>query len=174
MKQTAVEWLIDMLVTENEITLKGENYKLFDQAQAMEKEQIVEAYCNGCLDITKDENIFPRETSEQYKMKLQNCDIEHTFVEGIDEVTFTWTDNGYTFYVSAEYELDYMVDDVEVYIDRILVSEFWSDLEDAQTFVLTEVMVNYLSDELNNFAHDDNEEIFRLQERMHHRFNYED
>ena len=66
MKQTAVDWLIDMLVTGNEITLKGENYKLFDRAQAMEKEQIVEAYCNGCLDITKDENIFPRETSEQY------------------------------------------------------------------------------------------------------------
>jgi hypothetical protein len=41
--KTAVEWLIDMLVTENEITLKGENYKLFDQAKAMEKEQIIEA-----------------------------------------------------------------------------------------------------------------------------------
>lgn len=35
-------------------------------AKLIEKEQIVEAYCNGCLDITKDENIFPRETSEQY------------------------------------------------------------------------------------------------------------
>ena len=67
--KTAVEWLIDMLVTENQITLKGENYKLFDRAQAMEKEQIVEAYCNGCLDITKDENIFPRETSEEYFFK---------------------------------------------------------------------------------------------------------
>jgi hypothetical protein len=43
MKQTAVDWLIDMLVTENEITLKGENYKLFDQAKAMEKQQIVDA-----------------------------------------------------------------------------------------------------------------------------------
>ena len=107
-------------------------------------------------------------------MKLQNFDIEHTFVEGIDEVTFSWTDNNYTFYVSAEYALDYMVDDVEVYIDTILISEFWSDLEDPKPFVLSEVMVNYLSDELNSFAHDDNEEIFRLQERMHHRFNYED
>jgi hypothetical protein len=108
------------------------------------------------------------------KMKLQNFDIEHTFVEGIDEVTFSWTDNDYTFYVSAEYALDYNIDDVEVYIDTILISEFWSDLEDPQTFVLSEVMVNYLTDELNNFAHDDNEEIFRLQERLHHRFNYED
>jgi hypothetical protein len=42
--KTAVEWLIDMLVTENEITLKGENYKLFDQAKEMEKEQIIDAW----------------------------------------------------------------------------------------------------------------------------------
>ena len=45
--KTAVEWLIDMLVTENEITLKGENYKLFDQAKAMEKEQIIDAFFEG-------------------------------------------------------------------------------------------------------------------------------
>jgi len=44
MKQTAVEWLIDMLVTENEITLKGENYKLFEQALEMEKKQMRNAY----------------------------------------------------------------------------------------------------------------------------------
>jgi hypothetical protein len=39
MKQTAVEWLIDQLVTGNEVTLKGENYKLFDQAKEMEINQ---------------------------------------------------------------------------------------------------------------------------------------
>jgi len=44
MKGTAVEWLIDMLVTENEVTLKGENYKLFNQAKEMEKEQIMQAF----------------------------------------------------------------------------------------------------------------------------------
>jgi HEPN domain-containing protein len=44
MKQTAVEWLIDMLVTENEVTLKGENYKLFEIVKAMEKEQIISVY----------------------------------------------------------------------------------------------------------------------------------
>jgi hypothetical protein len=44
MKKTAVEWLIDMLITENEITLKGENYKLFEIAKEMEKEQIIDAY----------------------------------------------------------------------------------------------------------------------------------
>jgi len=47
MKQTAVEWLIDMLVTENEITLKGENFKLFDQAKEMEKQQMRKAYNHG-------------------------------------------------------------------------------------------------------------------------------
>jgi len=39
MKKTAVEWLIDILITENEITLKGENYKLFEIAKEMEKQQ---------------------------------------------------------------------------------------------------------------------------------------
>ena len=41
MKQTAVEWLIHQLITENEVTLKGENYKLFEIAKEMEKEQMV-------------------------------------------------------------------------------------------------------------------------------------
>jgi hypothetical protein len=47
MKQTAVEWLIDQLITENEVTLKGENYKLFDIAKEMEKEQIMSAFTQG-------------------------------------------------------------------------------------------------------------------------------
>jgi hypothetical protein len=47
MKQTAVEWLIDQLITENEVTLKGENYKLFDIAKEMEKEQIMTAFTQG-------------------------------------------------------------------------------------------------------------------------------
>ena len=43
MKQTATEWLIDKLITENEVALKGENYKLFELAKEMEKEQIIKA-----------------------------------------------------------------------------------------------------------------------------------
>ena len=35
MKQTAVEWLVHQLITENEVTLKGENYKLFELAKEM-------------------------------------------------------------------------------------------------------------------------------------------
>ena len=45
--KTAVEWLIDQLVTGNEVTLKGENYKLFDQAKEMEKEQLSDAWYAG-------------------------------------------------------------------------------------------------------------------------------
>ena len=45
--KTAVEWLIDMLVIENEITLKGENYKLFEQAKQMDKEQMNELFKAG-------------------------------------------------------------------------------------------------------------------------------
>ena len=47
MENSAVEWLVDILVTENEITLKGENYKLLEQALEMEKQQIKEAYLRG-------------------------------------------------------------------------------------------------------------------------------
>jgi len=40
MKQiTAVNWLINKLITENEVTLKGENYKLFELAKEMEINQ---------------------------------------------------------------------------------------------------------------------------------------
>ena len=57
MKKTAVEWLIDMLVTENEITLKGENFKLFEQAKEMEKQQIIEAHGNK-LKQSRDEGNY--------------------------------------------------------------------------------------------------------------------
>ena len=45
--KTAAEWLIDMLVTENEVILKGENFKLFEQAKEMEKEQIKNSFEAG-------------------------------------------------------------------------------------------------------------------------------
>ena len=44
--KTAVEWLIHQLITENEVYIKGENYKLFDIAKEMEKNQIIEAHGN--------------------------------------------------------------------------------------------------------------------------------
>lgn len=48
MKQiTAVKWLINKLITENEVTLKGENYKLFEIAKEIEKEQIKDAHRRG-------------------------------------------------------------------------------------------------------------------------------
>jgi hypothetical protein len=50
MKQiTAVNWLINKLITENEVTLKGENYKLFELAKQMEKEQIIDAHLTGLI-----------------------------------------------------------------------------------------------------------------------------
>ena len=36
---TTIEWLIHQLITENEVALKGENYKLFEIAKQMEKHQ---------------------------------------------------------------------------------------------------------------------------------------
>jgi len=65
--KTAVEQLQEYL----SISLGPDRMRLlfneFEKAKEMEKEQIVEAYCNGCLDITKDENIFLlSKNSEQY------------------------------------------------------------------------------------------------------------
>jgi len=63
MKQTAVEWVLEKLT---ETHTNDEWKKIIKQAKEIEKQQIIESYCIGCLDITKDENIFPRETSEDY------------------------------------------------------------------------------------------------------------
>ena len=62
-KQTAVEWLIDMLVTENEVILKGENYKLFEQAKQMEKEQIMDAYETSHISMMTAEQYY----NDKYK-----------------------------------------------------------------------------------------------------------
>ena len=65
-KQTAVEWLLNILITENEITLKGENYKLFDMAIRMEKEQLIDAYTEG-YDIRDNMgSLLTNPTGEQY------------------------------------------------------------------------------------------------------------
>ena len=68
MKQTAVDWLINMLVTENEVTLKGENYKLFEQAKQMEKEQsIAFGYrCIGEVDCELGDLIYKKVPEEIY------------------------------------------------------------------------------------------------------------
>jgi hypothetical protein len=70
MKQiTAVNWLIDKLITENEVTLKGENYKLFELSKEMEKQEIINAYEQGIEDgYWHPENGYSNkfESAEQY------------------------------------------------------------------------------------------------------------
>jgi hypothetical protein len=62
---TAVQWLIHKLITENEVSLKGENYKLFELAKEMEREQIIDAYKEGCFDNILDEKT-DKIRAEQY------------------------------------------------------------------------------------------------------------
>ena len=59
--RTAVEFLIQRLA-ENGILHSSD----IAEAKEMEKQQIIESYCQGCFDITQDEYIFPRETAEEY------------------------------------------------------------------------------------------------------------
>ena len=56
MKKTAVEWLFDNL----NISGGSDDMKAFEQAKAMEKEQIKDAYYNGKY------NSVSRDTAEQY------------------------------------------------------------------------------------------------------------
>ncbi len=69
MRHTAVEWLKEHYYLE--IRVNGEIHidllnKLFEQAKDMEKQNIIESYCQGCFDMWKDNGIVPRETSEDY------------------------------------------------------------------------------------------------------------
>jgi hypothetical protein len=70
MRKTAVEWLIDMLVKENELTLKGENYKLFEIAKQMENEQIIDAYETSHISMM---------TAKQYYSETFNKEIPRLF-----------------------------------------------------------------------------------------------
>ena len=69
MKQkTAVEWLLDELILCNELILKGENYKLMEQAKSIEKEQILNAWCDGLDKV----NPLQKITAEKYYNKTYN------------------------------------------------------------------------------------------------------
>lgn len=59
---TAVEYMEAIIYSNKEFSL----LEIFEKAKEMEKQQIIESYCQGCFDITQDEYIFPRETSEDY------------------------------------------------------------------------------------------------------------
>jgi hypothetical protein len=56
MKQTAVEWLVEQIENKNGKEFNSYFKEFIEQAKEMEKEQIIEAYCNG------DDNI----SAEQY------------------------------------------------------------------------------------------------------------
>ena len=66
---TSIEWLVEEMLSKGyfkeSVTLTNIDHLQY-KAEEMHKEEIIESYCNGCADITKDESIFPRETSEQY------------------------------------------------------------------------------------------------------------
>jgi hypothetical protein len=58
-QQTAVEWLFDQMPLE--WTIKGSAKKILEQAKAMEKEQIMDAYWNGTIDIDKKDALIEAE-----------------------------------------------------------------------------------------------------------------
>ena len=59
---TSIEWLIE------QFNLQAYSPHI-EKAKEMHKKEIIESYCYGCKDISNNENIFPRETSEEYYNK---------------------------------------------------------------------------------------------------------
>jgi hypothetical protein len=65
---TAVNWLIHKLITENEVSLKGENYKLFELAKEIEREQIIDAFQDSrILSVTNNCSSGKQYFNETYK-----------------------------------------------------------------------------------------------------------
>ena len=63
-KQTAVEWLFDKITQNQDIRWRGTQYEdLFDQAKAMEKEQMIQLH-NNCTNGTTAEQYY-KETYEK-------------------------------------------------------------------------------------------------------------
>lgn len=67
-KQTAVEWIIQW-GKENPIAYQSDYYEAIEQAKAMEKEQIMDAYWNGTTDMEKQDALSDAEKfyNEYYK-----------------------------------------------------------------------------------------------------------
>ena len=58
----SIEWLVEQWpILESQLPSW-----LIQQAKEMEKQNIIESYCQGCFDISKDNGIVPRETAEKY------------------------------------------------------------------------------------------------------------
>ena len=65
-KQTAVEWLFDKITQNQDIRWRGTQYEdLFDQAKAMEKEQIENAFVNGDYGDIRNPEQYYKETYEK-------------------------------------------------------------------------------------------------------------
>ena len=69
-QQTAVEWLFDQIPLE--WTIKRSAFDALQQAKAMEKEQILDAYKNGEDNIDSDGCHIDNDGAEQYYNETYN------------------------------------------------------------------------------------------------------
>jgi hypothetical protein len=63
-QQTAIDWLVENLY----YILKTEHYDIIDQAKAMEKEQIIDAY-KKFLNTTLSDEVYEQYYNETYKQE---------------------------------------------------------------------------------------------------------
>lgn len=65
-EKSAVEWLVEILLLENEISLKGENLKLIEMANQMFEKQLNDSFTVGCLMVMTGPEIDPKEEAQVY------------------------------------------------------------------------------------------------------------
>jgi hypothetical protein len=64
MKKTAVEWLIEQWpILESQIPPR-----IIEQAKAMEKEHMLDFFCNGILDVAEDDLSFDDYFNETFRL----------------------------------------------------------------------------------------------------------
>ena len=70
MNQTAIQQLINIMENSPSLENGFEWKRVAKLFLEIEKEQIIESYCQGCWDMMTDNGISPRETSEEYYNKI--------------------------------------------------------------------------------------------------------
>ena len=96
MKETAVEWLFNNL----NISGGSEDMKAFDQAKAMEKEQIIEAWNTGTYAYNNGEQYYTETYTKDVRYYIIDCgeDIRNTI---LFDITDKLKKQGHYFIVNA-------------------------------------------------------------------------
>jgi NADPH-dependent 7-cyano-7-deazaguanine reductase QueF len=77
-KQNSVDWLISCITEDQMVKAKSLNewLEIFEQAKAVHKEEIVDAYCKAGLDIAHNDSIKESGLAQEYYIETYGGDDE--------------------------------------------------------------------------------------------------